>query len=155
MIAIPRVWELISHFKDDCHSKGWKTSKNEDWIKVGDKYHNFLWTRNIHPSTFKKIVTASKCAIKQDISYQVVSVAYTAWLFSETPSDVLVLSVVKDPALAKRIAIYDLSNLYADKPVCLKLNETNSEVFKEFENFLENRWGVELKPAFNMILEEI
>jgi hypothetical protein len=155
MMTIPRVWELIGYFKDECHSRGWKTSKNEDWIKVNNEYHNFLWARSIHPSTFKKIVTACKCAIRQGVSYQVVNVAYTAWLFPEAPPDQLVLTVAKDPKLAKRIAIYDLSNVYSGKPVCLKLNETSSEVFQEFENFLERKWGVELKQAFSLLTKKI
>jgi hypothetical protein len=155
VITIPRVWELIGHFKDECHLKGWKTSKNEDWIKVNDEYHNFLWARNIHPSTFKKIVTARKCAIKQGVSYRVVKVAYTAWLFPETPSTTLLQTVANDPELTKKIAIYDLSNLYTGEPVCLKLNETRSKVFYEFENFLQKKWGVKLKPVFSLLKQEI
>lgn len=155
MVTTPRVWELIGYFKDECHSRGWKTSENEDWIKVDNEFHNFLWARNVHPSTFKKIVTACKCAIKQGISYQVVNVAYTAWLFPEAPHETLVHTVARDPELAKRIAIYDLSNVYAGKPVCLKLNETTSKVFQEFENFLEKKWGVKLKPVFSLLKKEI
>jgi len=151
----PRVWEVIGYFKDECHSRGWKTSENEDWIKVDNEFHNFLWARNIHASTFKKIVTACKCAIKQGISYQVVNVAYTAWLFPETPSETLVHTVASDPKLARKIAIYDLSSIYAGKPVCLKLNETGSKVFQEFEKFLEKRWGVKLKPVFSLLKKEI
>lgn len=154
-MTIPRIWELIGHFKEECHSRGWKTSKNEDWIKVDDEYHNFLWARSIHPSTFKKIVTACKCAIKQGMSYQVVNVAYTAWLFSETPLEMLVLTVANDPKLAKRIAIYDLSNVYAGKPTCLKINETKSKVFQEFENYLEKRWRVQLKPTYSLVTNEV
>jgi hypothetical protein len=154
MMVVPRVWELICRFKDECHLKGWKTSESEDWVKVDDEYHNFLWARNIHPSTFKRIITACKCAIKQGVSYQVVKVAYTAWLFPESPSEVLVQTIAKDPKLAKRIAIYDLSNLYAGKPLCLKLNETESKVFQEFENFLERKWGIKLKPVFSLIKSE-
>ncbi len=155
MMTIPRVWELIGYFKDECHSRGWKTSENEDWIKVNDEFHNFLWARNIHPSTFKKIVSACKCAIKQGISYKVVNVAYTAWVFPEAPPEMLLHTVAKDSKLAKRIAIYDLSNVYAGKPVCLKLNETGSRVFQEFEDFLEKKWGVELKPAFSLLTKEV
>jgi len=151
MMVIPRVWELIGCFKDECHSRGWITSENEDWIKVNDEFHNFLWTRNIHPSTFKKIVSVNKCAVKQGISYQVVSVAYTAWVFPETPPETLVHTVAKDPKLAERIAIYDLSNAYSGNPICLKLNKTGSRVFQEFENFLEKKLGVELKPAFSLL----
>ncbi|MFQ6074116.1 MAG: hypothetical protein ACE5KC_02740 [Candidatus Bathyarchaeia archaeon] len=155
MITIPRVWELLGYFKEECHSRGWKTSENEDWVKVDNEFHSFLWARNVHPSTFKKIVTACKCAIKQGISYQVVSVAYTAWLFPEAPPAMLVHTVARDSKLARRIAIYDLSNVYAGKPVCFKLNETSSEVFQEFENFLKKKWGVELKPAFSLLKREI
>ncbi len=155
MMTIPRVWELIGNFKDECHSRGWKTSQHEDWIKVNKEFHNFLWARNIHPSTFEKIATASRSAIKQGSSYQVVNVAFTAWLFPEAPPDTLVHSVARDPKLAKRIAIYDLSNVYAGKPVCLKLNKTNSKVFQEFEKFLRKKWGVEFKPAFSLLTKEI
>jgi len=154
-MTIPPVWELVGYFKDECHSRGWKTSENEDWIKINSEFHNFLWARNIHPSTFKKIVTAGKCAIKKGISYQVVNVAYTAWLFPEAPPEMLVHAVARDPKLAKRIAIYDLSNVYAGKPVCLKFNETDSKVFQEFENFLGKKWGVEFKPAFSLLTKEI
>jgi hypothetical protein len=155
MMTIPRVWELIGHFKDECHLKGWKTSKDEDWIKVDDEYHNFLWARSIHPSTFKRIVSACKCAIRHGVSYRVVKVTYTAWLFPESPSEVLVQTVANDPELSRRIAIYDLSNVYAGESVCLKLNETESKVFQEFENFLEKKWGVKLKPVFSLLKKEI
>ena len=154
-MTIPRVWELIGYFKDECHSRGWNTSENEDWIKVDNEFHNFLWARNIHPSSFKKIVTACKCAIKQGISYQVVNVAYTAWLFPEAPPEMLVHAVARDPKLVERIAMYDLSNVYAGKPVCFKFNETDSKVFQEFENFLEKKWGVEFKPALSLLTKEI
>lgn len=155
MVTIPRVWELIGYFKDECDSRGWNTSENEDWIKVNDEFHNFLWARSIHLSTFKKIVAACKCAIKQGISYQVVNVAYTAWLFTEAPPEKVIYTVARDPKLTKKIAIYDLSNVYVDKPVCFKFNETNSKVFKEFENFLGKKWRVEFKPAFSLLTKEI
>ncbi len=154
-MTIPPIWELICCFKDECHSRGWKTSKNEDWVKVDNEYHNFLWARSIHPSTFKRIIAACKCAIKQGVAYQVVNVAYTAWLFPEAPSDMLVLTVAKDPELAKRVAIYDLSKVYAGQHLCLKLNETSSRVFQEFENFLEKKLRVKVKPAFRLIRKSL
>lgn len=155
MMSIPKVWQIIGYFKDECLSRGWITSKNEDWIKVNNEFHNFLWSRNIHPSTFKKIVASGRCAIKQGVSYQVVNVAYTAWVFPEAPPEMLVQSVASNPELARKIAIYDLSSVYADKPVCLRLNETNSRVFQEFENFLKRKWGLEFRPAFGLLTKEI
>jgi len=123
-LDFPKIWELLKSFKEQCQSRGWKTSGFEDWVKTDDKYHNFL-----------------------DISYHIVDVSYTAWLFPQTPSKKLVATVVNNPELSKRTAIYDLSWAYAGKPVCLKLNETESTVFQEFERFLTDKCGIEVKPV--------
>jgi len=146
LLGIPKVWELLKYFKGQCQSKGWKTSDYGDWVKKGDEYHNFLWTRTVHPSTFEKVAMSRSCAVRKGISYQVVKASYTAWVFPEAPPEKLRQIVTENPELSKRIAIYDLSWAYAGKPVCLKLNETKSTVFKEFERFLEKR-GVKIQPA--------
>ena len=155
MINIPRVWEILRRFKNECESRGWNTSENEDWINLNQQYHNFLWARTIHPATFKKIATARKCAIRKGVSYQVVDVSYTAWLFPETPPQELLRVVAENPELSKKTAVYDLSWAYTGKPVCLKINETDSPVFREFESFLEKRWGVEFKPAQSLMTKEV
>jgi len=154
-MANPRVWELICHFKRECESRGWKASQHEDWVKVGNEYHNFLWTRTINPATFKRIAEEHKCAIKQGISYQVIDVAYTAWLFSEAPPEQLLLIAAENPELFRKTAIYDLSWLRSEKPVCLKLNQTDSRVFQEFESFLEKKWGVEFKPVKELLSKQV
>jgi hypothetical protein len=151
---IPQVWDLLKHFKDRCESKGWKTSESEDWVKKGAKYHNFLWTSTIHLSTFKRIAKNHRCAINEGISYRVVDVSYTAWVFPQTPPENLIHVVREDPELLRRNAIYDLSCLYAGKPTCLRLNETRSTVFREFERFLEEKWGVEVKSSQEALVEE-
>jgi len=154
-MALPRVWELVRHFKSECESRGWKASHNEDWVKVGNEYHNFLWTRTVRPATFKKIAEEHKCAIKQGISYQVVDVAYTAWLFSEAPPEELLQIAEENPELFKKTAIYDLSWARSEKPLCLKLNQTKSQVFQEFESFLEREWGVEFKPVKELLSKQV
>jgi hypothetical protein len=83
-----------------------------------------------------------------------VDVAYTAWLFSEAPSEELLQTVAENPELSKRTAIYDLSWAYSQKPLCLKLNQTDSRVFQEFENFLEKKWGVEFKQIRDLLAKE-
>jgi len=146
---------LIRCFKDECRSLGWETSEDEDWFHVDNQYHNFLWTPTVHLSTFKKITKASKCAIRKGVSYQVVNVNYTAWLFSETPSEELLRTVMDDQNLAKNTAIYDLSGLHSSKPICLRLNSTGSRVFKEFEDFLQKKWGVEFRSAQDVVTAEV
>lgn len=153
-LTVPRVWELIRSFKDECQSQGWKTSESEDWIQVDNQYHNFLWTRTIHPSTFRKITKASKCAVREGVSYQVVDVAYTAWLFSESPPEELMQAVVDDENIAKSVAVYDMSGLQASKPTCIRVNLTRSRVFKEFEDFLQKKWDVKFKPPQDIVTTE-
>ncbi|MEM2995285.1 MAG: hypothetical protein QXI91_04635 [Candidatus Bathyarchaeia archaeon] len=149
-MKMPKVWEIIEKFKDFCMFRGWKTSKTEDWVKVDDKYHNFLWTRNVHPSSFKSIVSNGRCIVREGLSYHVVEASYTAWLFSETPSETLVKTVFENPAFNKKIAIYDLSPLFEGKNICEKLNNTDSPVFQEFESFLTTQLKVKLKPLSNI-----
>jgi hypothetical protein len=150
-LPIPKVWKILDLFKYQCQLKGWKSSEDEDWVKTGDdKYHNFLWIQTVHPSTFEKIAVNHKCAIRKGVSYQVVDVSYTAWLFPQNPPENLIQMVKENPELSRRTAIYDLSLAYSGKPLCFKLNETDSTVFEEFEKFLKKELGLAVKPVQKM-----
>jgi len=152
---MPRVWEILKKFKDVCRFRGWRTSESEDWIEIDDNYHNFLWAKDIHPSSFKTIVSNRKCVVREGLSYHVVEASYTAWLFSETPSETLVKTVFENPAFSGRIALYDLSPLLEGKNLCIKLNHTDSPVFQEFERFLRSELKVKLKPLSSISNTEI
>lgn len=147
MVKMPKVWEILKKFKNLCTFKGWRTSESEDWIEVDDKYHNFLWARDIHPTSFKKIVSNRKCVIREGLSYRVVEASCTAWLLCEAPSKLLFEAISENPELHDKVAIYDLSPLLSGKNLCVKLNYTNSPVFHEFENFLKEEFKVKLKSA--------
>jgi hypothetical protein len=127
---------------------GWETCETEDLIKTEDcEYHSFLWTQTIHPSTFKRIASSRKCGIRRGVSYEVVDISYIAWLFQERPPEFLISQVKENPELTEIIAIFDLSGVYAGEKVCRKFNETESVVFKEFEQFLEENWEITFKPV--------
>jgi hypothetical protein len=145
MKKMSKVWEILKKFKCECERQGWKTSESEDWVRVGSEYHNFLWARDIHPSSFKRIALNRKCVVREASSYRVVEASYTAWLFSESPSEVFVKTVFENPDFYKQIALYDLSPLLKGKNLCLKFNYTDSLVFQEFENFLKNALNVKVK----------
>jgi len=149
---MPRVLEILKKFKSLCCLRGWKTSESEDWIEIDDKYHNFLWARDVHPSSFKRIVSNRKCVVREGLSYHVVEASYTAWLFSETPCETMVRTVFENPEFSRKIAIYDLSPLLEGKNLCVKLNHTDSSVFREFESFLKNALRAKLKPLSNLEL---
>ncbi len=128
--------------------RGWEICEDEDWVKTDDgKYHIFLWTQTVHPSTFERIVENHKCAIRRGISYEVVDISYVAWLFQAKPSESLIQRIRENPELSKKTAIFDLNYAYTEEPLCFKLNETESKVFKEFEKFLEEEWDVILKAV--------
>jgi hypothetical protein len=146
--SFPTIWNLIDCFKEHCRLNGWETCETEDLIKTEDgEYHSFLWTQTIHPSTFERIATSRKCGIRRDVSYEVVDISYIAWLFQERPPDFLTSLIKESPELVQRIAIFDLSGVYAGEKVCRKFNETDSSVFKEFERFLEENWDITFKPV--------
>lgn len=145
-MKMSRVLEILKRFKDSCRDRGWRTSENEDWVEVGDCYHNFLWTRDVHVSSFKKITLNGKCVVREGLSYRVVKASYMAWLFSKTPSEALFNTVLENPALPSRIALYDLSPFLEGRQDCVKLNNTDSPVFQEFENFLKNEYNIRLRP---------
>lgn len=147
-LPFPTIWNLIESFKERCQSSGWETYETGDWVRTKDgKYHNFLWTQTIHPSTFERIVSNHKCGIRRGVSYEVVDIAYSCWLFSERPPEFLISKVKKNPKLNSKTAVFDLSCVYSGKNFCRKINETESCVFKEFEQFLEEEWGLQFKPV--------
>ena len=146
---MPKIPEIIEKFKDLCKLHGWKTSEKDDYIEMKNEYHNFLWARSIHPSSFKRIVANRKCVVREGLSYRVVEASCTAWLFSEAPSETLIKAISEDPDFSKRIALYNLSPILEGKNLGFKLNNTDSPVFQEFENFLEKELKVKLKPISN------
>jgi len=145
-MKMSKMWEILNGFKRFCKTHGWKTSEGEDWIELNEDYHNFLWTRNVTPSSFKAIISNRKCIVQKGSSYTVVEPSHLAWLFSEIPSKDLETMVLENPDFSKRIAIYDLSPLLEGKNLCIKLNNTDSPVFHEFEAFLQNELKVKVRP---------
>jgi hypothetical protein len=148
-MKMPKIQEILKRFEDLCKFHGWKTSEKDDWIETENGYHNFLWARNIHPSSFKSIAASRKCVVREGLSYRVVEASYTAWLLSEEPSETLVKTIFENPDFSKKMALYNLSPVLEGKNLGFKLNHTDSTVFQEFENFLEKELKVKLNPILN------
>ena len=136
MMKMTKIWDILGKFKSLCQRRGWKTCESEDWVRTDEGYHNFLWTKNVHFSSFKRIASNGKCVVPEGLSYRVLSASYTAWLFSDTPPETLIRTVLQNPDFSSRIALYDLSPLLEGRNLCVRLNNTDSPVFKEFESFL-------------------
>jgi len=145
-MKMSKICEILNSFKRFCRVQGWRTSESEDWVELNDDYHNFLWTRNVTPSSFKTIISNRKCVVRKGLFYSVVEPSHLAWLFSEVPSEDLVRTVLQNPDFSKRIAIFDFSPLLEGKNLCIKLNNTDSPVFQEFEVFLQTELKVKVEP---------
>jgi hypothetical protein len=154
-MVISRVSEILAKFKLFCMHLGWKTSESEDWVEMNDNYHNFLWARDVHPSSFRRIALDKKCVIREGTSYRVVEAAYTAWLFSQTPSEELARTICENPCLSKSIALYDLSQVTKGKDLCVRLNNTDSQVFQEFEKFLQSELNVRVEPLSPLFCQNV
>ncbi|MGD0160458.1 MAG: hypothetical protein ABSB89_09195 [Candidatus Bathyarchaeia archaeon] len=142
---ISRIWEIVTSFKQFCRLRGWRTSENEDWVELDNEYHNFLSAKNVNPASFKTIITNRKCIVHKGLLYTVVEQSHQAWLFSEPPSQDMYNTVLKKPDYSKNIALFDLSSVQHGKNKCIKLNNTDSPVFHEFETYLQNELKIEIQ----------
>jgi hypothetical protein len=140
-----KIWEILDHFKRLCKLRGWRTSETEDWVELNNDYHNFLWTRNVTPASFKAIISNRKCVVQKGLFYTVVEPSHLAWIFSEVPSEDLVRTVLENPDFSKRVAIFDMSPFLEGKNLCIRLNDTDSPVFHEFESFLRDELKVKVE----------
>jgi hypothetical protein len=138
-MKMTRIQEILNNFKISCKHQGWKTSEDEDWVQTDEGFHSFLWTRDITPSSFKRVASERKCVIREGFAYRVVQASYTAWLFPQTPPEGLVSIITENSDFSGRTAVYDLSMLLEGEKMCPRTNNTESNVFKEFENFLKQK----------------
>jgi len=142
-----KIREILDQFKRFCRLRGWRTSESEDWVELNDDYHNFLWTRNVTRGSFKAIISNRKCVVQKGLFYNVVQPSHLAWLFSEVPSEDLVRTVLENPDFFRHIAIFDFSPMLEGKNLCIKLNNTDSPVFHEFESFLQTELKVRVESV--------
>ena len=143
--TLRKIWEIVKRFKRRCQSKGWRVIEREDIIKKNGEFHNILWIRKIHPSTFKSVASKEISTIQEGTSYRPIDVAYNAWICTTPLSNSLKQTIARNPELLKRNAIYNLGKICA-KGAKEKLNKTDSEVFQEFESFLKDEFQSELNP---------
>ena len=143
--TVRKIWEIVARFKRRCKTKGWLVIEHEDIIRRNEEFHNIQWIRKIYPSTFKRVATDETYTIQEDVSYRAIDVSYNAWICATPLSGSLKQTIAKNPELLDRNAVYDLSKI-STKGVVKKLNNTNSDVFQEFESFLKDELQFELNP---------
>ncbi|HEY4674427.1 MAG TPA: hypothetical protein VIH48_00060 [Candidatus Bathyarchaeia archaeon] len=145
-LVLPKAWDLIARFADDCKLHGWKVYENEDVIEAENEFHKFIWVNRLQISTFKCIVANPLCALCEGASYRIVRLSYVAWVLPGAPWKSTMQIVKETPGLSSKVALYDLSWWYKGAPLCLSLNKTESRVFQEFERFLNAEYGIKPVP---------
>lgn len=144
-----KLWEVVDKFEDwACQKKGWKVIRSYDLIQQKNEYYKFMWTRNFHTETFKKILSKQSCSLGNHLSYKTVQVSYLIWILNESPMPMVWELIKKTPCLLKRVAIYAMNTSLMGVHDCLKLNETHTNVLDDFENFLKIEFGIKLKVYF-------
>lgn len=141
--SLSEIVVILELFKAECRARGWHVSRNEDWVKADNEYHNFICARPpINTYSFRKIAEKAKCIVIERGTCRLVDAAYTAWLLSEPPTQTqeeLAKVITENQALSEKTALYCLSSMNTGDIVCLVLNRTQSRVFKFFENFLKSK----------------
>jgi hypothetical protein len=150
-MKMPQILKILDKFKDLCRHQGWKTCENEDWVQTKDGFHNFLCARDISSSSFEKVASQRKCVIEEGLTYHVVQASYTAWLFSQEPPEDLIRIVTENPDFNSRTALYDFSPLLEEGTTCPRLNNTASNVFQEFEKFLQEQLNVQFEQLSSQL----
>jgi hypothetical protein len=145
-MPFPRVEEIIEIFKAQCRGKGWKIYGKDDVVDTGKECHHFVWAQHLHPKTFKKVMTNHHFPVREKESYRIVNVSYIAWISPEPISEKILEIYLEVPDLVRRAAVYDVSSIYRDKLVCLRMNETDSVVFQEFERLLREKYKIKIVP---------
>ncbi len=134
-MSIPNILEMIDSFMNRCRLKGWEIIENETVVKSEGEYHNLIWIRELHPPTFERVAEYDEVAISDGAAYKTLETSYTAWICFKTSCESLMQIMTQKPELLRRNAVYDLSQAFINR-TCVKLNETASEVFHDFERFL-------------------
>jgi len=147
----PNVWDIVEKFKRRCKNKGWEICEYEDLVNAGGEYHHLIWTRHVYPSTFKRVAMNPYQSVREGDSYKRVNIAYLAWISQESVSEGTLEILLKNQSLLRKIALYDISPIYKGQPTCLKVNETESPVFQEFERFLK-RYRISFRPMYKEAL---
>jgi hypothetical protein len=112
-------------------------------VEADGEYHKFFWIRGLHVSTFHAITAHPRCTLHLRGTQQTVTPKFLAWVLPVTPPTMLWLHLLKDaPTLARTVALYDLSPVYAGDLAGVKLNETPSPVFRVFEQYLRERYHI-------------
>jgi hypothetical protein len=142
-IQVPPVWDLLYEFQTCCRARGWTPYNLGDVVDADGVYHKFFWIRGLYVSTFRAITACPHCTFHDGQLQRTVVPQFLAWVLPVTPPTLLWLHLLKDaPKLAGRVALFDLSQVYAGDAAGVKLNETSSSVFHAFERFLQDRYAI-------------
>lgn len=145
MLHPSSFWSLIEKFKNACKNKNWRMYGDEDIVYDGSEYHHLVIVHQTRFETFKRVIANPHQSIKRGGQHEVVNVSYIAWISQEQIPKIAADLLANRPALLSRVALYDLSPLNNGENVCLKMNRTDSTVFREFESFLVEN-GFRFKP---------
>jgi hypothetical protein len=150
-----RLSECLEKFMKQCiKTQSWKTYNEQNLVQTKTGYHKFVIVDRPQLWDFKNAIRNPTTIIHDVYGYRTVKNNFTALISFEPVSAGLLLWFEEDPRLSNQIALYDLGSAIKNPISFSKINQTNSEVFFEFEKFLSEVYQIKL-PAFRIFANPI
>jgi hypothetical protein len=141
--------EFIKEFTEHCRrSKHWKTYENQELIQTETGFHKIVWLQEPQARFFENSIKHPISVIRDELSYRAVRHDFTAFVSLNALSAEVTLFFEESPSLSNWVALYDLSAATKHPSVCSKTNYTKSEVFQEFEKFLNSFYRIRFNPLY-------
>ncbi|MEM3437280.1 MAG: hypothetical protein QXP55_01935 [Nitrososphaerales archaeon] len=136
-MTILKIREVLKAFKEYCRDE-WEAEKSGQWFKIDDLYHVFIWSKSITLQTLKSMLRLQKVSLRGDSFWKVNHASYMAFISTGGLEEEVYEALKADPRMTERCVYYDLEK-------GIKIGMTSSPVFKKFEEFLKNKYGLEFK----------
>ncbi len=132
-----KVREVLKAFREHCRDE-WEAEKSGQWFKIDGSYHVFVWSKSIAITTLKSMACLQKVTLHEGDFWKVKEASFMAFICAGGLEKEAYEVLKADPRITERCICYDLEKR-------TKIGVSSSPVFKKFEEFLKNKYGLEFK----------
>jgi hypothetical protein len=136
-LATLEVKKALKAFKEYCRDE-WEAEKSGQWFKIDGSYHVFIWSKSMTIPTLKSMTYLRKFSLRKGDFWEVKNATYIAFISIGGFEEELYEVLKADPRMTENCVYYDLRKR-------IKIGMVSSPVFKKFEEFLKNEYGLEFK----------
>ena len=136
-----KLSEVVGKFFELCaKTKPWEVFEDQALIQTESGFHKFIALENPQSNSFMNALKRPVELVKDGTSYRQVRYSFIALVVHDcAPADFLLL-LEKNLTLESSVALYDIKG----KRSCC-FNKTRSEVFQEFQKYLDEKYHLKLR----------